>query len=102
METTMGKNGSGGNGAKAAQQSYPKPVSQVPSIEIPPLPPGVPDRRHERLFTEHPLKDKYLSTHRFELATVFHGYNVDGTSIICLADLKEVRQYLKGTNYQPV
>jgi hypothetical protein len=70
---------------------------------VPPLPPGVKDLRDAALFTEHPLKNTYKSARSGEqLPVEFHAYNADNTTIVCLADLYEVTQYLAPLGYKPV
>jgi hypothetical protein len=76
--------------------------SNLTQLEIPKPPEGRSNHREEPLFVQHPLTDAYTSQHGVLMPTDFHGYDLDGTGIVCLADLDEVRKYLAGAGYAPV
>jgi hypothetical protein len=87
---------------KAAKARAVKPEIPAVSVEIPSVPEGRENRRNEPLFLQHPLDTTYVSKHGVRMPSSFHGYDLDGTGIVCLADLTEVRKYLAGANYAPV
>jgi hypothetical protein len=70
---------------------------------VPPLPLGVKNLRDAALFSEHPLTSTYKSARSGErLPVEFHAYNADNTTIVCIADLYAVKQYLAPLGYEPV